>query len=146
MLSGDDHLFLQRAVGAGFRAAFCDGPGSYVWTAPPASWQAFVQQRIRMFSGARMLKPGVALLGVSVYAWLAAMLVGMITCSTAAWVAFGLKFLLDGISVTIAAVRLHEKPLLAVYPLAAFLYLPYFLVFALRGTFGTYRWKGARGH
>lgn len=146
MLSGDDHLFLQRAVGAGFTAAFCDGPGSYVWTNPPPTWRGFVQQRIRMFSGARMLKPAVAALGVFVYAWLAVMGVGMLAAFPAAWGAFGVKVLLDGVSMGIAAVRLHEKRLLAVYPIAAFLYLPYFLVFALWGTVGSYGWKGARGH
>ena len=145
MLSGDDHLFLQRAVARGFKAVFCDAAGSKVWTDPPATWGAFVQQRIRMFSGARRLSLGVALLGVAVYGWLLALLVGMLALNPVAWAAFLGKVLLDGVSLSIAAGRLGEWWLLRVYPLASVLYLPYFLTFAALGTFGSYRWKGMRG-
>jgi cellulose synthase/poly-beta-1,6-N-acetylglucosamine synthase-like glycosyltransferase len=146
MLSGDDHLFLQRAVAHGFDAAFCDAPESCVWTDPPESWRQFVNQRIRMFSGARLLAPGVAALGVFVYGWLGGMFLGLIAGIPVAWAAFGLKAVLDGVSMGIVAGRLREQRLLWLYPVAAFLYLPYFLVFAAWGTFGSYRWKGSRGH
>lgn len=145
MLSGDDHLLLQRAVGMGFRAAYCDAPNARVWTDPPQKWEEFVHQRVRMFSGAGKLKPGVALLGGAVYGWLLAMIGGMLALYPVAWAAFAGKALFDAVSLAIAARRLGEWRLMSVYPMAAVLYLPYFLVFALLGTFGTYRWKGRKG-
>jgi len=145
MPSGDDHLFLQRAVARGFRATYSDAPGSHVWTDPPRTWKEFVQQRIRMYSGARRLPIGVAALGAFAWGWLFLLAAGMLALAPAAWACFGMKFAFDFVSLAIAAERLHERRLLAVYPLAAFLYLPYFLIFALLGTFGTYRWKGTPG-
>jgi len=145
MLSGDDHLFLQRAVEQGFRGTYCDAPNTRVWTNPPTTREGFVHQRIRMFSGAGKLRPAVALLGAAVYGWLLALLVGMFALQPVAWVAFLGKSVLDGVSLSIAAWRLGEWRLLRVYPLAALLYLPYFLIFAALGTFGSYRWKGMRG-
>jgi cellulose synthase/poly-beta-1,6-N-acetylglucosamine synthase-like glycosyltransferase len=145
MLSGDDHLFLQRAVARGYRAVYCDATDARVWTDPPATWKEFVHQRIRMFSGARQLKASVAVLGAGVYTWLLAIFLGMLALYPVAWGAFLGKMLLDAVSLVIAAARVHEWRLLRVYPLAACLYLPYFLVFAFLGTFGSYRWKGSKG-
>jgi len=145
MLSGDDHLFLQRAVGQGFVATYCDAPNARVWTAPPESWSEFVQQRIRMYSGVGKLTLSVAAVGLCVYGLLAALLVGMLLGVPVAWMAFAGKSLLDGASIALAARRLRERSLLRVYPVAAFLYLPYFLAFAALGTFWKYQWKGMTG-
>ena len=38
-------------------------------------------------------------------------------------------------------IRIREIKLLAVFPLAEFIYLPYFIFFALKGTFGKFKWK-----
>jgi poly-beta-1,6-N-acetyl-D-glucosamine synthase len=145
MLSGDDHLFLQRAVGQGYKAAYCDSPNARVWTDPPTSWSGFIQQRIRMYSGVGKLSLSVASVGICVYGLLSALLIGMLCGVPEAQMAFGAKFVLDGVSVALAARRLREYGVLAVYPIAALVYLPYFLIFAALGTLGKYRWKGMTG-
>ena len=145
MLSGDDHLFLQRAVGAGFRAVYNVERDSFVWTDPPGSFREFRHQRIRMFSGVGKITPSVAVVGTATYVWMLALFAGMLALQPAAWMAFGVKFVLDGVSLLLAARHFGEWKLLRVYPLASVLYLPYFLTFALFGTFGSYDWKGMRG-
>ncbi len=144
-LTGDDNFFLIRAVSRGFRAAYCTAPASFVWTDPPDTWRRFVNQRTRVLSGSQHLTVDVLLLGGVAWLWLAVMLIGMVALMPAAWIAFAVKFALDSLSVGIAATRLREWRLMAVYPLAALFYLPYFLVFAVLGTFGSYDWKGRQG-
>jgi poly-beta-1,6-N-acetyl-D-glucosamine synthase len=145
MLSGDDHLFLQRAVARGCRATYCTEPGSYVWTDPVNSLRGFWNQRIRMFSGVGRMTPGVATVGALAYVWMLTLLGGMVALWPPAWIAFAGKFLLDGVSLIIGARHFAEWRLLWAYPLTALLYVPYHLLFGLLGTFGSYDWKGSRG-
>jgi cellulose synthase/poly-beta-1,6-N-acetylglucosamine synthase-like glycosyltransferase len=145
MLSGDDHLFLQRAVGKGYRAVYCTAPDSRVWTDPPTSFRGFWNQRIRMFSGVGKITPSVAIVGTTTYLWMLGLFVGLVTLWPPALAGFVAKFLLDAVSLLIAARHLREWRLLLVYPVAAICYLPYFLTFAFLGTFGSYDWKGMRG-
>jgi cellulose synthase/poly-beta-1,6-N-acetylglucosamine synthase-like glycosyltransferase len=145
MLSGDDHLFLQRAVGKGYRAVYCTAPDSRVWTDPPDSFRGFWNQRIRMFSGVGKITPSVAIVGTTTYLWMLGLFVGLVMLWPPALVGFVAKFLLDAVSLLIAARHLREWRLLVVYPVAAICYLPYFLTFAFLGTFGSYDWKGMRG-
>ncbi len=145
MLSGDDHLFLQRAVGQGFTAVYCTAPNTFVWTDPVGSFRGFWHQRIRMFSGVGRLTPSVAIVGTAAYAWMLLLFGGMLVLWSPAWIGFIGKFVADAVSLVIAARHLREWRLLLVYPFAAFLYLPYFLTFAFLGTFGSYDWKGMRG-
>jgi cellulose synthase/poly-beta-1,6-N-acetylglucosamine synthase-like glycosyltransferase len=146
MLSGDDNLFLQRAVSKGFRTAYCEERDSAVWTDPPETWREFSNQRTRMLSGARNLSMSVLALGIVVWSVLFLMLAGMIAGYWWAWAAFGVKFVADFVSMSIAATRFREWRVMWTFPIAELLYLPYYLYFGFRGTFGSYQWKGARGH
>ena len=52
-----------------------------------------------------------------------------------------LKLLPEFLLLLIFLIRVKNLKLLQVFPLAEVIYIPYFLYFGLKGTFGKYRWK-----
>ena len=142
--SGDDSLLLQRAMTRGYRAAFCDKAGSFAWTSPAGNLRRYLNQQVRRFSGGRYMPVSIVILGAVAWLWFALVFGGMLTGFWWAWAAFGVKALADFVSMSVAAQRLHEWRLMIVYPIAAILYLPHFLIFTFLGTFGSSQWKGTK--
>ena len=142
--SGDDSLLLQRAMTRGYRAAFCDKAASYAWTDPAPSLRRFLHQHVRRFSGGRYMPAGIVVLGTAAWLWFAVVFGGMLVGYWPSWAAFGVKFVFDLISMSVAAQRLREWRLMLLYVPTAFLYVPHFIVFSFLGTFGSSQWKGTK--
>ena len=147
-LSGDDDLFIQlvsRKTSWEFQYAF--KPEAAVRTNPPENLRQFVAQERRRSSKGKYYP-----------AWVQAMLIEAFLMNLALILTlpFSLYYLathplplgafagkaLCELLILIKASRLFKrKGLLRFSPLAVFLYIPYFLVFSIWGTLGSYRWK-----
>jgi cellulose synthase/poly-beta-1,6-N-acetylglucosamine synthase-like glycosyltransferase len=149
-VSGDDDMLMQKiASGDPKRVVYCPGPGDAVFTAAVASPGEFINRRTRWTS--KILgypsKSSIAML-VTVFLYLAAILVWCVLALVGVadhrplMYALALKAGGDlGICI-IGVVRFRRPWLLAVFPLAEALHIPYIIMVALRGTFGSFEWRG----
>jgi cellulose synthase/poly-beta-1,6-N-acetylglucosamine synthase-like glycosyltransferase len=149
-LSGDDDLFVQlvaRRTSWQLRYAF--EPEAAVETDPPADLRGLLSQERRRTSKGRYYSPAVQAaagaafllnlgLVITVPLWLAG-------AGTGWWPPFslGLKISAELLVLLKAARLLGELKTIRLFPVVAVLHPLYFLVFALWGTLGGYRWKPA---
>ena len=52
-----------------------------------------------------------------------------------------IKIISEFLLLLIFLIKIQRKSLLLAFPLAELVYIPYFIFFALKGTFGTFKWK-----
>ncbi|KPL18888.1 MAG: hypothetical protein AMJ92_05720 [candidate division Zixibacteria bacterium SM23_81] len=147
-LSGDDDLFIQlvsRKTSWEFQYAF--EPEAAVSTKPPANLRQFVAQERRRTSKGRYYPTWVQAILIEAFMMNLALIITLpfslcyLTTHPLPWGAFVGKALCE-LLILIRASRLFKrKGLLRFSPLAVFLHIPYFVVFSIWGTLGSYRWK-----
>ncbi len=145
--SGDDDLMLQKLhpFSAGMRFMFTQESIVPSYEHDDVSTQ--INRETRRASKWRWYPMSVKLLTLLVmlfYLSLAVYLVGAVI-GFVEWLSiFGVlavKVLSEFVLLTVFLLRIKRSPLLAWFPIAQVLYIPYFVYFGLRGTFGGYRWK-----
>lgn len=149
--SGDDVFLLAEAKKHKKRIVFTAAPGMMVTTSPTFGPVAFLQQRIRWGSKARLYTDPDMLL-VSVLVWLAnTALAGLLIASLFAkgmvWIflpALVLKSLSEYQLLRGIADRLGQQSLLRIFPVAALFYYFYIAIAGILAMTGTFTWKERR--
>lgn len=151
-LSGDDDLFVQlvsRRTRWQLRYAF--QPEAAVDTDPPATLREFVAQERRRTSKGRHYSLGAQALAALAFltnlSLAVALPLSLIRPELGPWpwAAWGAKVLGEFLLLSKAGRMLGQRGWWPYFPMAAVLYIPYFLLFAVWGTLGGYRWKAAAG-
>ncbi len=145
--SGDDDLMLQKLgrISGGMRFMFTRESVVPSYENDTASTQ--INRETRRASKWRWYPLSVKVLTLMVmlyYLSLAVCLVGAIV-GFVEWVAFieilVAKILAEFVLLMVYLCRMRRVGLIGWFPVAEVLYIPYFVYFGLRGTFGGYRWK-----
>ncbi|MGC9337148.1 MAG: glycosyltransferase [Candidatus Cloacimonadia bacterium] len=147
--SGDDDLFLQKVGKARkYKLTFSLSADSFVPSIERKGLEAQYNQEKRRASKWRFYPPLIKTFSALIFLFYLGLFVAFILAlfSLFPWsiflAIFLIKVLVDFIVVWRGAVMFKEKELLAVFPLAELIYIPYFLFFAIMGTFTKYRWVG----
>ena len=151
-VSGDDDLFIQRAVHeklGGSSYALCQD--AFVPAAAPKNWRQFWNQRIRYASKARQYDSEMIAGLVAVYLLNALILAGCISGLFGFWGSFGIALIAWIIKAGVeyaflaqASVGFGQQHLLKYFLPTEILHPIYVTVFGLLGLFARYRWKGAK--
>ena len=149
-LSGDDDLFVQRvARRTSWQLRYAFEPRAAVETDPPADLKEFLSQERRRTSKGRYYRPavkavagGAFLLNLGLTVTVPLSLAG---AGAGPWplLSLALKVASELALLLKAARLLGEEKAVRSFPLVAILYPLYFVLFALWGSLGGYRWKSA---
>ncbi len=145
--SGDDDLMMQRMTPYIRKMNFMFSPGSIVPSQDNKTASAQINLETRRASKWRLyplyIRVGTALLFLYYLFFMLAFLITIIgRLSLSEFIVLLLlKVIAEFIILTPFLLRMQKINYLFLYPLAFILHLPYFLFFALKGTFGKYQWK-----
>ncbi|MCR4439382.1 MAG: glycosyltransferase [bacterium] len=152
LLSGDDDLFLHKVRATSWRCRYARDAATIVPSGGPESFRQFRHQRTRHASKGFFYPAWLTTLLILIYLFhcglMAAVpmaLLGVIAPRVVA-LAFATAFVPEFLLVGYGAALFRRKRLCPYVPLAALLYIPYVVVFAVWGTFGKFAWKGAVAH
>ena len=148
-LSGDDDLFLTRVREfKKYKIGYAADAGSHVYNNPPRLWRKFIHQRLR-YASKGFDYPRKVTFGLILYFLFNLFLfTGLISFvfSTSFFIASVAIFLLKAIAefsvMQKGAEVLNDKRYLKLFPIAAFLHIPYVLIFAILGQMKLYKWAG----
>lgn len=147
--SGDDDLFLQKVSRSKkYRIVFSLCPDSFVPSVERKGLRAQYNQEKRRGSKWRFYPPLIKIFSGLVFLFYLGLFVAFILAifSLFSWsvflTIFLIKVIMDFLVVWRGAAMFKEKKLLAVFPLAEIIYIPYFLFFAIMGTITRYQWIG----
>jgi cellulose synthase/poly-beta-1,6-N-acetylglucosamine synthase-like glycosyltransferase len=147
-LSGDDDLFIQRVSRrTSWQLRYAFEPEASVTTDPPSNLGQFVTQERRRTSKGKYYPPLLQAFLAEAFLMnlaLAASLPFSLAHPVAyplPLIAFGGKVICELLILIKASHLFKREKLLRFFPLAAVLHIPYFLIFAIWGTLGGYRWK-----
>lgn len=149
-ISGDDDLFLHLVSRkTKWKIRYAADARALVYTAPPANFDAFKNQRTRHASKGKDYKPVFVAGLAAVYLFNLLILAGWIffpfislKLTLAALVSFLLKSVSEFIFLMNGSRRFKKTGFLKIFPIAEVLHIPYVVVFGLLGTFKTFQWKG----
>jgi glycosyltransferase involved in cell wall biosynthesis len=148
LVGGDDvYLMRQIARGTQWRLVFQRDPRAAVpCAAPPTTWAAIAQQKIRHAAKAGNYGGWAVALGAGVYLFhlLLAVQLARAAAGVAAWTpvaaVWAARWLVDLALVSRMALP-AERRLLPALPLLELCYIPYVLVGAVLGKLGWFRWR-----
>ncbi len=139
--SGDDDLFLNLARETGkYKIVYMTNPDSHVFNAPPKSLSAFIQQRIRYASKGFRYQIGLVIPLLLFVFFNILILAGIWLSPIYTMFTFILKFIADGLFLRKAGIVLGDRRSFSVYPLTAFLHIPYVIFFSILGQLLNYKW------
>lgn len=152
-VSGDDVFLLEKAKKSRRNIQLMSEPGMVVMTSPSAGPLKFLQQRTRWGSKARHYRdPDMVTLSLLV-GFTNAMLTGLLVATPfvegMGWMflsAWGIKSVVDYLLLREVAVRLEQKHLLGIFPVAALFYYFYVTIAGILSLSGSFAWKGRRHH
>jgi biofilm PGA synthesis N-glycosyltransferase PgaC len=145
-VSGDDDLLLHRIRRlTRWKMRYSLEPGSHVPTYPPRSVREFIAQRTRHASKGFHYPAGLVTGLIGLYLFNAALLASACLPSRSAALAgvFLIKAGFEWLLVEKMAAVTGQRRLLAIFPLAMFLHIPYVVIFGLWGQIGRFNWKGS---
>ena len=146
--SGDDDLFVQlidRYTKWEKRYSF--SKETHVRSIAPERIEQYVQQEKRRTSKVFLYSPWLITCLISTYGFYVLLLVTLGLSfffwnqMYIAWIVFGIKTTMELSLLLRISSLLNRKDLLAFFPVAMFLHIPYLIIFGMWGTVGTYRWK-----
>jgi len=144
--SGDDDLMLQKMSPRRMRFLF--SAAACVPALDTSGLLAQAQVEARRGSKWRYYPPVVKLLTLAVLLFYVALVAAfcMAVVGALPWAWFLLPLLAKTVSELLLLggflLKVRRIRLITWYPVAASLYIPYFIYFGLRGTLGRYRWRG----
>ena len=147
-LSGDDDLFVQRVSRVtSWQLRYAFEPQAAVETDPPADLRGFLTQERRRTSKGRYYPltvkaaaGGALMMNLGLIITVPLAIAG---AGTGLWPlpALGLKMISEWVLLLKASRLLDERKAMRCFPLVSILHPLYFVLFALWGTLGGYRWK-----
>jgi glycosyltransferase involved in cell wall biosynthesis len=145
--SGDDDLLLQRMNKKAKKMQFLFNTNSFVPSFDEKDFVGQVNLETRRASKWRFYPPMIQMLTALVFLYYVAFVlvfsgavIGKVSWSTFLEL-LSIKVIAELLILTTFTVKIRQTPYLIYYPLALIIHLPYFIFFALKGTFGKYRWK-----
>lgn len=140
--SGDDDLLLQKMSHVLRKRNFLFSTAASVPSLDKDSTTDMIALETRRASKWRLYPLSIKLVTLAIFVYY---LILMFSLILAPWqvfcIALGLKVITEFLLLTVFLFRIRQLQLLTVFPLAEILYLPYFIYFGLKGTFGKYKWK-----
>lgn len=143
-ISGDDDLFLHLIrQQTAWKMRYCLNPEAVVPTSPPRTLRQFSAQRTRHASKGFHYPWGLIIGLICVYLLNVSLLVGLFfpSCYLAVIIGFLLKTVAEFGLVEKMARTFKQSRLLSSFPLAAFIHIPYVVIFGLWGQIGRFEWK-----
>jgi cellulose synthase/poly-beta-1,6-N-acetylglucosamine synthase-like glycosyltransferase len=145
--SGDDDLMLHKLSRVIRKMRLMYSERSFINSLGTDNAKSQVHQETRRASKWKFYPASIKLLTLFVflsYLSFSAALVSTLL-GTLSWLSFLLILVLkitpEFLLVFTFLVKIKKTELLAVFPLAELIYIPYFVFFGLKGTFGKYKWK-----
>lgn len=146
--SGDDDLFLQKiSITGNYHLSFNYDPDSFVPSHEDKSGKALVDQEKRRASKWKYYPAKIKIFTTLIFCFFILLFIAFIASVIGifSWtdflIIFGAKVIIDFLIVFQGALIFKSLRSLLLFPLAEIFYIPYFLGFAILGTFSKYRWK-----
>ncbi|PID29664.1 MAG: hypothetical protein CSB55_01500 [Candidatus Cloacimonadota bacterium] len=145
--SGDDDLMLQKMSGSSRRMNFMFSRESIVPTSDKTELKEQIHLETRRASKFKYYPIGIKLMLIGIlifYLLYVIVFFQMFFCpeylmSWLVWTA--MKLFAEFFAVMLFLTKMKEFKQIKYLPFAEFLYIPYFIFFGLKGTFGNYKWK-----
>ena len=148
LLSGDDDLFIQLiSRHTDWKKKYSFSRKTHVRTTAPVTFEHFIQQEKRRASKGFLYPRWLTAYLIAAYGFYCLLLTTLVLSFiywsplAIAWIVLGIKALTDFSLLFKMCSLLHRRDLLAVFPIAEVLHIPYLIIFGLWGTFGHYKWK-----
>lgn len=145
--SGDDVLMIQKMGKFVRRMKFMFHPDSIVNTGRNETINSQMQQEIRRGSKWRYYTLPIKIMTLFIFIYYLIFSISFFGFLFAKFsltlfiIIFILKILPEFLLLTLFLARVKRLRLMWVFPIAELIYIPYFVIFGLRGTFGNYKWK-----
>jgi cellulose synthase/poly-beta-1,6-N-acetylglucosamine synthase-like glycosyltransferase len=150
-ISGDDDLFLTRVrEQKKYKIHYATDAATHVYNNPPQLWRKFLHQRMR-YASKGFDYPAKVTVGLILYFLMnLLLLIGLVSFPfnlnlfIAGFGLFAIKSIFEFIFMNKAANTLNDKRYLKLFLVAAFLHIPYVIVFGILGQFKHFRWAEAK--
>lgn len=145
--SGDDDLLLQKMRKFIRKVRFMFSPNSHVISSGNDKTNDKIQQETRRGSKWRYYTSEIKLLTLFVflyYLFFALFIIYFIfgSISTSLFITLlAIKILPEFLILLSFLIKIKKTKLLSLFPIIELIYIPYFIIFGLKGTFGKYKWK-----
>ncbi|MDP8201069.1 MAG: glycosyltransferase [Candidatus Tenebribacter burtonii] len=145
--SGDDVLMIQKMGKIARRMKFMFHPDSIVNTGRDETTGSQIQQETRRGSKWYNYTIPVKMMTLFIFVYYL-VFVGCFMGFTFAYISttlfviiLFLKIIPEFLLLTLFLVKMKRLKLMWIFPIAELIYIPYFIIFGLKGTFGKYKWK-----
>jgi cellulose synthase/poly-beta-1,6-N-acetylglucosamine synthase-like glycosyltransferase len=145
--SGDDDLLLQKMGKYLRNMNFIFSPQAMVKTSNSNNVQSHLQRESRRASKWRYYTKPIQIITLLVFLYYLLLIIApsLAFLSLFSWYLFlfflALKIIFEFILIAIFLFKIRRLQQIIYFPCAELLYIPYFIYFGLRGTFGKYSWK-----
>lgn len=145
--SGDDDLLIQKMGKFARRMKFMFHPDSVINTGRDSTTSSQIHQEIRRGSKWRYYPVSIKIMTLFIFIYYLIFIgcfLGFLFAdisTTLFIIILFLKIIPEFLLLTLFLARIKRLKLMWVFPIAELIYIPYFVLFGLKGTFGKYRWK-----
>ena len=146
--SGDDDLFLQRiSKSKKYKINFALNPDSFVTAKERKNAKEQINQEKRRASKWRFYPIEIKMFSALIFLFYMLLFSGFVLGLFSIFslqkflFMFVIKTVFDFLIIMRGAVLFKEKKLLFAFPFAEIIYIPYFLLFGILGTFSKYKWR-----
>lgn len=145
--SGDDDLMLQKMSGKIRQMRFLFSQRSFITTSGARTTNDQINLETRRASKWKYYPVSIKLLTLFVFAYYVVFLIAFtaVLSQSISWTSFSilliLKLLPEFLLLLTFLLKIKKLNLMSIFPIAELIYIPYFIFFGLKGTFGRYRWK-----
>ncbi len=145
--SGDDDLLIQKMGKFARRMKFMFHPDSVINTGRDSTTSSQINQETRRGSKWRYYPASIKIMTLFIFIYyfiftgsILLFLFAYLSTTLFIIILF-LKLIPEFLLITLFLARIKRLRLMWVFPIAELIYIPYFVFFGLKGTFGKYKWK-----
>ncbi|MEA2096295.1 MAG: glycosyltransferase [Candidatus Cloacimonadota bacterium] len=145
--SGDDDLMIQKMGKYARRMKFMFHPDSMINTGRDSTTNSQINQETRRGSKWRYYPASIKIMTLFIFVYYLVFIGSFFgflfanLSTTLFIIILFLKIIPEFLLLTLFLARIKRLKLMWVFPIAELIYIPYFVLFGLKGTFGKYRWK-----
>ena len=145
--SGDDDLLIQKIGKFARRMKFMFHPDSVINTGRDSTTRSQINQETRRGSKWRYYPASIKIMTLFIFIYYLIFIgsfFGFLFANlsiTLLIIVLFLKLIPEFLLITLFLARIKRLRLMWVFPIAELIYIPYFVFFGLKGTFGKYKWK-----
>ena len=145
--SGDDDLLIQKMGKLARRMKFMFHPDSVINTGRDSTTNSQIHQETRRGSKWRYYPASIKIMTLFIFIYYLIFIGSFFgflfanLSTTLFIIILFLKLIPEFLLITLFLARIKRLSLMWVFPIAELIYIPYFIFFGLKGTFGKYKWK-----